>query len=272
MKTSPGLERRSCDDIAWWTDPAIEGSGVVVAFSERTGGVSRAPYASLNLAAHVGDEPAAVDENRTLFLDALGLGEMRERLTMANQVHGARIATVGPETSGAGAFAQGTPDPLEATDGLVTATPGTPLLLCFADCVPIVLVAPGPTVAVLHAGWRGALARIASKGVAALLDIASCLPDEVTAYVGPHIGSCDYRVDERILSQFVNAFGTFARAESGGLDLGYAVATDLVRSGVPTCRIAVLGECTAERTERFFSYRAEHGSTGRHGALACILS
>lgn len=73
------------------------------------------------------------------------------------------------------------------------------------------------------------------------------------------------------MSHFVNAFGTVARADSGGLDLGAVVNASLVDSGVDSCNITALGICTAEATDRYFSYRAEGGRTGRHGALACIL-
>ena len=106
----------------------------------------------------------------------------------------------------------------------------------------------------------------------ALARAASCGLPDIDAYVGPHIGPCHYEVDERNLSQFVNRFGTFARAESGGLDLGFVVAASLQTAGVDPCRIVSLGICTAETTDRFFSYRAEAGPTGRHCALACVLS
>ena len=159
---------------------------------------------------------------------------------------------------------------MPGTDGLATCEPGIPLMLLFADCVPIVLVAPGPCVAVVHAGWRGALAGIAAAAVRELTDTAACAPSTLDAYVGAHIRPCHYEVDEGTLSHFVNHFGTFARAESGGLDLGFVVAASLQSAGVDPCRIASLGICTAETTDRFYSYRAEAGPTGRHGALAFV--
>ena len=82
---------------------------------------------------------------------------------MAEQVHGDRIALVDAGSAGSGAFALGTMPPLAGTDAVMTVEPGVPLLLCFADCVPIILVAPGPAVAVVHAGWRGALGSLAGK-------------------------------------------------------------------------------------------------------------
>lgn len=263
------LVRRSRDGVAWWTDPTQP--GVVIAFTERAGGVSAAPYRSLNLAAHVGDDPDAVDANRDKLLSALGVPDLRGRLTVAEQVHGACVTLVTDEEAGRGGSARVGPGPVPASDALVTVERGLPLLLCFADCVPVVLLAPGPGVAVVHAGWRGALAGIAGVAVAALADSAACGPDEIRAYIGPRIGACHYPVSEELLSQFEGTFGTFARAESGGLDLGSVVAADLARSGVGTCRIALLDACTAEQTDQFFSYRAEGGRTGRHGALACIL-
>lgn len=242
-----------------------------MAFSERGGGVSAPPFASLNLAGHVGDDPGAVDQNRAVFVGATGLSAWRHRLTMAEQVHGERIALVDAATAGAGAFAAYGPPPISATDSLITTAPQVPLALCFADCVPVVLVAPGPVVAVVHAGWRGALASLPGKTACRMATQTACDVAQVRAYVGAHIRDCHYEVDEVLLSQFVNGFGTFARAESGGLDLDAVVSASLERVGVARCNIARLGTCTAEATDRFFSYRAEDGVTGRHAALACIL-
>jgi YfiH family protein len=174
--------------------------------------------------------------------------------------------------AGSGAFAATGGPPLPRTDALLTCEPDTPLMLFFADCVPIVLVAPGPCVAVVHAGWRGALVGIAERSVLELARAASCYPSEIDAYVGPHIGPCHYEVDERLLSQFVNRYGTCARAESGGLDLGFVVAASLQTAGVDSRSIAGLGTCTAETNDRFYSYRAEAGRTGRHCALASVVS
>lgn len=277
------LVRREHDGIAWWTDDDLAADGVLVAFTERTGGVSSPPFSTLNLAAHVGDDPDAVDANRTMLLRAMGIEGFRDRLTMADQVHGDGVALVGDAKAagGSGAFAlsdrASIAPPVPQTDALVVREPGTPLLLCFADCVPVVLVATapeslaGPAVAIAHAGWAGALAGIAGLTARRLAAVAGCEVSRVRAYIGAHIQPCHYEVGYEILSQFVNTFGTVARAESGGLDLGAVVSASLTDAGVDPCSIASLGTCTAEATDRFFSYRAEGGLTGRHGALACIL-
>lgn len=268
----PTLTRMTVGAVSAWTDPVLRRDGILVAFSERTGGASRAPFDSLNLGAHVGDDPRAVTANRRRLLEALGIGDALPALTMAEQVHGERIELVTSENAGAGSRAGEVPVPIPAADALLTVAQNTPLLLCFADCVPVILVAPTPAVSVVHAGWRGALASLPGASVARLAEEAGCRAADVRAYVGPHIGPCHYEVSDEIMSHFVNRFGTFARAESGGLDLGAVVVRSLTDSGVDPCNIVCLGACTAEATDRFFSYRAEGGLTGRHGALACILS
>lgn len=270
QESAPTLIRRTADGIVWYEDAAMrERTGIVVAFSERTGGVSEPPFASLDLAAHTGDSPDAVDENRRRFLEALGLGGYRGRLTCAEQVHGTRVATVGPSEAGAGGRVVAGDAPLAGVDALLTAHEGVPLMLLFADCVPVVLVASGSqAIAVVHAGRRGLLGGVVANAVAELRDLAK--PAEaVTAYIGPHIGACCYEVGEEVVSQFANKFVTIRRA-SATLDLRAAVEEELESSGVPRERQCHLGICTAHNTDRFYSYRAE-GRTGRHAALACIV-
>lgn len=266
----PMLVRHSEAGVAFWRDDdLLERTGITVAFSERGGGASSPPFVSLNLAAHVGDDPAAVDENRSRLLGVLGLSAQRGRLTCAQQVHGSRTAIVDQGMVGAGgSAAPGSRPSVVDADGLITRLPDTPLMLFFADCVPVVLVDPrARAVAVVHAGWRGALAGIVGDAARTLREAQSS--DGVIAYIGPHIGECCYEVGDELVSQFRNAFATLAPVD-GRLDLGAVVAEDLVRAGVPMERQKRHGMCTADNIDRFFSYRAENGLTGRHCAVAAI--
>jgi len=266
----PALERREVPGgVVVWTDRHLMRTGVLVAFSERSGGVSDPPYDSLNLAAHVSDKPQDVDVNRSRLLEALGIGWAREHLITAEQVHGDRITVVGPRDAGAGAFARGKPQ-VPATDALVTSATGLPLLMLYADCVPVVLVAPSPhpAVCVVHAGWRGVLSGLPGSAALELARYAECDESELLAYVGPHIGRCCYEVGEEILSHFCNIFDTIG-AVDGRLDLDAAVRESLILAGVARMRIAAVESCTRDHTDRFFSYRAAP-VTGRHGALAMI--
>ena len=263
------FERVERDGIAVHTVPSLfESSGVGIAFAERIGGVSGLPYASLNLASHVGDDPVRVDVNRERLLSAVGIGTLRDRLTTAEQVHGVRVTEVTPATAGAGASAASGPPPVPLADGLWTRERGLPLLLMFADCVPVILVRPSvPAVAVVHAGWRGVAAGIVGRAARLLADLPG--EDDIAAFIGPHVGGCCYSVGPECVSQFDSAFVTITEVSSR-LDLGAAVADDLERSGVPKGHQWHLGICTAHNTDRFYSYRAD-GQTGRHGALAVIL-
>jgi polyphenol oxidase len=220
----------------------------------------------------VGDDPACVDDNRSQLLESLGLERSRARLTVAEQVHGATIREVTGATAGLGAYARpDAPPPVPATDAMFTLEHDTPLLMCFADCVPVVIVAvrPARAIAVVHAGRRGALAGLPGKAASRLISTVGCDASDLVAYVGPHIGACHYEVGPELLSQFVNVFGSIAAAQ-GRLDLSAVVAESLSEVGVPLSSVVQAGLCTAERTEEFYSYRAEP-VTGRHGALACIL-
>lgn len=267
----PSLSRVERDGIACWTDERLlREDGVLVAFTERSGGVSREPFASLNLAGHVGDEPRDVDANRERLLGALGMRGLRDRLVTAEQVHGDLVATVAEADAGTGAFVGRGSGPVPGVDALVTAVPDIPLMLLYADCVPVVLVALGerPAVAVVHAGWRGALARLPQQTMDALVE-AGFRAEATYAYVGPHIGECCYEVDRELMSQFGKAFATIGRA-CARLDLAAAVAESLTDAGIPEERQCRLGMCTAHHTDAFYSYRAER-RTGRHGAVAAIV-
>jgi YfiH family protein len=262
------LTRAVNDGIAYHTDAELLGeSGIRIAFSERYGGVSSAPYDTLNLAAHVGDEDAAVNENRRRFMSALGAGAYADRLVTAEQIHGASIVRVLGEDAGRGARAGELQPPIPGTDAIWTTEPVTPLMLFFADCVPVVIACVSTrAIAVVHAGWRGAYAGIVGATVRAMR--AELGDVELTAYVGSHIGSCCYEVGPALVSQFASMFVTIPRA-SDHLDLGAVVAEDLDRAGISRERQWHLEICTAHNTNRFYSYRAE-SRAGRHCAFAML--
>ena len=163
------LEWREAGGLSWlqW-----EGAGVAAAFPTRAGGVSPAPYESLNLGLSTGDEPGNVLENRGRFCAALDVPQ--ERLVVPGQVHGTTLAWVGETEAGRGAFDRTTV--IHDHDGLLTAAPGLGLGVSYADCVPVVIVArgaDGPEFAAVHAGWRGMLACSAPSSAPASVPAAS---------------------------------------------------------------------------------------------------
>ena len=225
-----------------------EAEGCQVAFTTRVGGVSEGPYASLNLGRKSGDDPERADENRRIACDAIGADV--EKLALNFQVHSARVLRAAPALRG------------EHADGLWTDEPGLPILAMSADCLPIVLARIGkPGVAVLHAGWRGLLAGIATAGTAALGG------DDLVAAVGPAIGPCCYEVGEEVAAPFRERFGDDVVQESR-LDLWTSAERALRAAGVE--RVDRFDRCTACEPESFFSHRRDAGITGRQGVIAYV--
>lgn len=286
--TIPRLSRVTSQGVTCYTDEALfEETGIRIAFSERTGGVSIPPYASLNLGLHVGDNKESVWENRHRFAQALGLNEYAtHHIASAEQVHGVHVEKV--DTSHK-AQAEVDPAPFSSTDALITDQHNQPLLLCFADCVPVILVCPCAdkrAVAVVHSGWRGTLEEISSVALQSLIDEYGVDPRSVFAYIGAYIGPKNFQVSLDIASQFAAKFDTLSTVMSPSrlsnlsrndrgevtvqFDLADAIVESLTKLGVLPCNIVPLDVCSVETTDRFFSYRAEQGMTGRHGALACL--
>ena len=227
-----------------------------VAFTTRRGGVSNGPYASLNLGLLTADEPGNVLENRRLACAAAGADAARAQLPW--QQHGAEVVRARP----AGILEPGAP--LERCDGLWTDEPGRALLVLTADCLPVALcrMRGEPALAALHAGWRGLLAGILARGVAALGGGA------LAAAIGPGIGSCCYAVGADVAAPYRGAFGDDV-VRDGRLDLALAAERALGAAGVE--RIERVGGCTACDPGRYFSHRRDEGLTGRQGMIGYVV-
>ncbi len=239
------------------------------AFTERAGGVSEAPYTSLNLGSHVGDDPFAVEENRRRVLDALGVtADDADNLLVPNQVHGDRVVCV--RESGAD-YLEGVREQLaEGADAVVCTVPHVPVMLCYADCVPVVIVCPGGF-AIAHSGWKGTLARIAGKTVRALAEVTGASPSEMKAFIGPHILGDEYEVSQDLVKTFSLQFANIDGSGSRLLDLSCAIRQSLEEDGVLPCEIYDPGLSTMRLNDRFYSYRREEGTCGRHAAVGVML-
>ena len=262
----PSLERYQSGEVTLLSDARVAG-GVTFAFTERTGGVSEAPYASLNLGDACGDDPGRVAENRRRALGAIGADGLADRLVTPRQVHGDKVVRVASGDDGAVRAAAR--EAREGADAVVCTAECVPVLLCFADCVPVVLICPGGF-AVVHSGWRGTMARIVAKAARALAEQAGADAGEIRAYVGPHVLARDYEVSEELAARFAAEFGPDVIVGERNLDLSAALAATLAEAGVGEGAVAWCEDSTASTTPRFFSYRAEEGTCGRHGALAVM--
>jgi YfiH family protein len=162
---------------------------------------------------------------------------------------------------------------VQATDALITDVPGVPLMLRFADCVPIWFYDPvRRAIGLAHAGWRGTVAGVGRATVAEMGKAFGSRPEDVIACIGPSVGPCCYEVGKDVAYAVGEAFpgveGQLLSPRANGswhLDLWAANRHQLAACGV--VYIEVAGICTACHTDEWFSHRAEQGRTGRIGAL-----
>lgn len=230
--------------------------------------MSPPPYDSLNLGFHVGDDPGRVGQNRALLSNALSLEP--SRLTSPRQRHTATAALLDdPGQVGAGAYGAGSA--FDPCDALFTAFKKAPLLLHFADCVPVALCgegANGPVVGIIHAGRKGLAQGVIARAIAFMWERLGAAPGGVTAAIGPSIGPCCYEVDAGITAAFRERFGPRAATPGNHLDLRAAATGALGAAGVPADNMHILDICTACDSD-FYSYRRD-GITGRHGAIGWL--
>ena len=257
---------RLVDDTGVALVGSLEGP-VAFGFTERTGGVSKPPYTSLNLGSHVGDAPEAIQENRRRVLAALGCKKALDRLIVPNQVHGDHVVIV--PSSDTAALAEARAEAAAGADAVVCTVPGVPVLLCFADCVPVIVACPGGF-AVVHSGWRGTYAEIAGTAARALGEATGCAPSDMRAYIGPHILGDEYEVSAELIEQFSQRFTDINPSGPRMLDLSRAITQALVCAGLAEGSVLDTRLSTVRHNDRFYSYRAENGSCGRHAAVAVM--
>lgn len=222
------------------------------AFTQRTGGVSQGSYASLNLGGHVGDDPAAVAENRASVADSLGL--QPDRLLFMNQCHGSEVVVVHGPWSGAG---------ISPADGMVTSEPGLGLAVLVADCAPVLLADPeAGVIGAVHAGRPGMTAGIIDRAVTAMRQEGAT---RLVAAVGPSVCGRCYEVPEDMRaaaaavspeSATVSWTGTSAIDVAAGV-VAQLRANEVVVQWVPGC---------TRESEALYSYRRD-GTTGRFAGI-----
>src|SRR3712207_4730869 len=225
----PGSVRRDLSQLhhgasdrgggAAYLAPDPEPEGARIWFFTRRGGVSKRPYDTLNVSNKVGDDPVAVEKNRSLIREAMD----GRPSAWVRQVHADGVVRV----SGAG-FAGD-------ADSLVTEETGFALVVAVADCVPVALVGGGG-VGMVHSGWRGTLSGVAGKAAREMGEAP------VRAYIGPCIRGCCYEVSEELAEDFGREFGSGV-VSGRHLSLPATIRTDLERAGAQ--EIHDLGLCTS---------------------------
>lgn len=266
----PKLAKGRFASIEAYSDDALyEATGVRIAFTCRGFGVSDGPYASLNLGSHVNDSLDAVSENRRRVLEAFATPDTP--LIVPNQVHGDTVLVL--DSSDEAELEVFRKRANEGADGLILKDAQAAAMLCYADCVPVIIVSPSGQFAVVHAGWRGVMNTISVKAALRMaqldqLEYGSEAQQKYNVYIGPHIRRECFETSEELHDSFVEKFGSSCDAGYRHIDLSQALTIQLTQAGIDPERICDLGLCTVCNNDEFFSYRAQGGIAGRHGAFA----
>ena len=239
-----------------------------VAFTDRHGGISGGPYASLNLGGR-GDDRDAVEQNTGILVDAFTGGPRSTpadrpaaRLVRMHQVHGGEVRVIGPEEVNKASVVSA-----DETDAIVTRESLVVLMVRAADCVPVLLAdVDRRVVGAAHAGRPGMVAGIVPNTVRAMRAIGA---EQLVAWVGPHVCGACYEVPEEMRAEVATAVPE-SRAETSwgtpAVDIGAGVRAQLARDDV---EIVDAARCTME-DEDLFSYRRQGARSGRNAGMIWV--
>ena len=258
--------------LVWLTSSLL--GGVHHGFSTRPGGVSQAPFDSLNLGVGRGDAPDSVRENYERFCTAIGTAP--QRVVLSQQTHSSNIRIVTPEDAGKGLWRQ---RDYRDVDALITNVPNLALTVFSADCGILLLYDPVQNAAgAIHAGWRGCAAGIVEKTVRAMGEQFGTAPDSLLAAVGPCIQQCCFETDGDVPAAMRAVLGADAEpylqwnAPKWHVDLAGLNRQWLLRAGLSSEHIDSCGLCTACRPDLFWSHRKMGEARGAQVAMIALES
>ncbi len=242
---------------------------IIHGFSTRNGGVSEGCYRSMNLGFASGDDESLVWKNFGLFSEALGI-KCRD-LVLSDQNHQTEIRVVSEQDRGGGIIV---PKKFEGIDGLITNVPGIPLVTFHADCTPLFFVDPVKgAIGMAHAGWRGALAGMASKMIRRMHEVYGSEATHIQAGFGPAIGDCCFLIREDVYDQ-VKMLPEYETKLKQVNDQQWSLSLESVHEhflqieGVPAKNIWKSGICTCCESDRLFSHRK---MGDKRGNLAAVI-
>ena len=244
-------------------------AGLVHAVTTRQGGISKSPFASLNLGLNTGDIAYNVLRNQRKLLKAFGWRP--QSVVTPVQVHGNKVITVTQDYKNKGESCVNSD--LFGVDGLVTKKKELMLMIKVADCFPVFFYDPEKqAIGLVHAGWRGVAGGIIKRGIKAMTESFSSKPQNIKVGIGPGIDKCCYIVGNNVREAFRKnrVSGHIWRTDENKnlyLDLKKTIFLELIGAGLRKENIWVTSECTSCNRVFFFSHRRDHGKTGRMAAL-----
>ena len=258
------------ESLLWLSSSLLDGHPVRHGFSTRKGGVSPAPWDSLNLGISRGDDTENVGGNYRRFCAAVGVRP--ESTVLSQQTHSENIRLVAEEDAGKGLFI---PRDYTDIDALITDRPGLSLVVFSADCGTILLYDPvHHAIGAVHAGWRGAAMGLAAKTALKMHDTFGTEPKDILCAIGPAIGPCCFETDEDVPAAMRNALGHEAdpfmtrQDKKWHIDLKGINAHWLRRLGVE--HIDICSHCTACRQDLYWSHRKMGSARGAQIALLAL--
>ncbi len=235
-------------------------------FTAKNGGVSCGKIEGLNLGYRVGDGKISVDANYRLIAEDMGFSF--ERITAGRQTHSSNIRVITEEDAGKGVSRE---SEFSDVDGLVTNVRDLPLVVYYADCVPILLADESAgVIAAVHSGWRGTVGKIAAKAVEIMTAQFGASALRIKAAIGPSIGPCCFETGGEVACCFDESLVTECQNGKFRVDLWRANENILTHCGLKRENIDILKMCTICNSDTLYSYRTHKESTGRMGAFVVL--
>ena len=235
-------------------------------FTTKCGGFSHGKIDGLNLGFRCGDDAESVKKNYKAVSEDLQMPY--DAIVTARQTHSANIRIVTKEDMGKGVIRD---SDIADTDGLITNCTDIPLVVFYADCVPVLLFdSRQRVVAAVHSGWRGTATGIVKNAVEIMNDRFGSAPHNIKAAIGPSIGPCCFEVGREVAECFDKDLVRPLKNEKYTVDLWNANRRMLMQSGVPAENIDVFEMCTVCNCDKLYSYRSHGEKTGRMGAFIML--
>jgi len=257
----------------WVNIPGMdEEENIRAIFTTRHGGVSDAPYDTLNFSFQRKDRKENVLENFRRLSEKTGIP--MDRMVLSKQVHGSTVSVVDERHCGMGLTREHT---LGDTDGLITASKGVALVTFYADCTPVYLYDKKEhVIGLVHSGWRSTIENISARAVIKMKNRFNCKAGNIIAAIGPHINECCFEIGNEVYREFTSRL-PFSRdmiTPFGGkwkADLSGIITRSLIQEGINESNIHDIKRCTVCEKELFFSHRGGKGNSGTAIALLMMV-
>lgn len=264
------FHNRQKNELLYLTSDVLESGAIAHGFTTRLGGVSPAPWDSLNLDDRRGDALENVQENFRRVADALHVDV--QKLVLSRQVHRDDVRVVTADDAGKGLWRE---QDYDSADGLVTDVAGLSLVVFSADCNVMLLHDPvRRVIGAAHGGWRGTAMGIAAKTVRTMAEVYGCQPSDIRAAIGPAIGQCCFETDGDVPEALRKSLGGDAErfivwnGKKFHIDLKGVNALWLEKEGVG--HIDICDHCTACRTDLYWSHRKVGLQRGEQAAVIAL--